>query len=653
MAILKALMTLMLGIFLTHQIQAQDIIQIPDDSEILYISSGVEIAIDQEGLLTLEDVASGDFAFKSTRFPFGGGYTSDTFWFRFTLQKKSKGKKSILLSAGPTYIDSLVLYSPSTKNATSYTIQTAGDTIEANKLPLGLQYGPYTFSINLNDNNPHTFYLKMHGYDDSALQLTLSSSDQLTKINNIDLIISGFIIGALTLISINAFIMWRWLKHPIYLIIIGYALFTITHKIMLSGVIARYLLPNSPNIMNMIDPLSSSFQCFFSIIFYIMYYNSKEKFSKLHYLFISFLLLTILTLISIPLGYFIYFAPYMLLFALFLLPSLLFISWKATRTGFMGSKAIFIGTSIYVALISIAILNAVGIVPFYPFILNAPTVASLIFLFSMQQGMYRQVNQFEVEKIAAEIAANEANKKADEEKTRRAEQSTFMTMVAHEIHTPLAVIDSAIQTIGINNPNLAPFISDRHKRIQNSISLLNQLLENTLAAESNESRPLQPKVENINTEEFVSLHAKNSLSKEKIYTLDIEPDSIITADPKLLKHIISNLLVNAEKYSPKETPIFITVEKQERKNQLGIAISVKNSHFSDKMIEPSHWLKKYFRQTDTPNINGFGLGLYLVKKITEAHQGDISIDIQPTYSRFNWLVTISVWLPNIRIEDHI
>ncbi|MBJ7537324.1 sensor histidine kinase [Marinomonas transparens] len=650
---MRTFFTFIYSLFFSCLIQAQEVITLTDDSEILYLSSGIDIAIDPTGLLTIDDITASDVVFKNTPFPFNGGYTRDTHWFRFTVQKSapksdSKNTKNIssfLLAAGPTYIDKLTLYSPSTKNESSYTVQVAGDTIAANQHPLGLIYGPYTFSITLTDNEPQTLYLKMQGNDDSTLQLILSSRDQLAKINNLDMLLSGFILGALTLISINAFIMWRWLKQPIYLPIIGYAIVIIIHKVMLSGIIARYLLPDSPNIMNLVDPLSISFHSLCSITFFIMYYDSKHSFPRLHYFFLSFLIFTIVTIFSIPLGYYLYFAPYLFLFALMLLPSLLFVSWKVAQTGSVGSQSVFIGTTIYVAILSIAILSALGAIPFYPMIMNAPAIASLVFLFSMQQGMHRQVNQFEAEKLVAEIAASKANKKANEEIQRRHEQSTFMTMVAHEIHTPLAVIDSAIQTIEMSSPTLSPFISERHNRIQNSVSRLSQLLENTLDAESHDSRPLQPKIESINTEPFILNCLQESLPKTRPYTLNISPDCTINADPNLFKHIISNLLVNAKKYSPNDSTIHISIHEQEKNAQIGTLFSIQNNHYSNVPIDPSRWLNKYFRQTETPNINGFGLGLYLVHKIIDAHQGDINIDIKPTPSVSNWLVTVNVWLP--------
>lgn len=650
---MKTLIILMFGIFLTQQIQAQEIIQVPDDSDVLYISSGVEVAIDQEGLLTIEDVASGALKFKQTLLPYSGGLTRSIHWFRFTLQNTEFSNNKRLLIAEPNYVDKLELYSPTRSGDSRYTMMVSGDSIVVNERPIPSIHGFHAFEIILENNKPTTFYLKMQTHDVSVLSLTISTLERFSSPLSSNMFLSGLVLGALILISIRAFSMWLWLRQPIYLYIIGYGFGAILHQIVLSGLILDFLLPESPNIITMIDPISACLQSIFFIKFVTEFFESKHHFPRLHYLLSLLFYFSIVTIISIPFDYFVDLSPYLFIFAIILLPALLYITWKAQKLGVMGSKSVFWGACIYVPLILSNLFGSIGIIPLYPIIMNAPAFASLVLLFSMQQSMYRQVNQFEVEKIAAEIAANEANKKAEEEKQRRAEQSTFMTMVAHEIHTPLAVIDSAIQTIGRNNPNLAPFISDRHTRIQNSVSLLNQLLENTLAAESNDSRPLQPKIEQINAEEFVSFHTKNSLSNEKNYTLDIESDSIITADPKLLKHIISNLLVNAEKYSPKETPIFITVEKQERNTQLGIVISVKNNHFSETPIEPSNWLKKYFRQTETPNINGFGLGLYLVNKIIDAHQGDISIDIQPTASRFNWLVTITVWLPSIRIEDHI
>jgi len=630
-------------------LHAQEIISVPDKNELIRLSSGFEVAIDKQGLLTIDDVIADTLTFENTQLPFGGGYTRSTHWFRFSLQQKEAVPTSWLLIAGPGYTDRLELYSPA-NNGSNYTMTATGDTIAASQLPLGLRYGSHTFMIHLNDDQPHTFYLKMQSHNTSALHLKLSSKGGHSQFSSTQMLFSGFTLGILVLLILNAYTTWGWLRQSPYLLIIGYSIGAILHRISLDGLIPQYLFPNSPAIVNVLAPIGTCFLVGFLTAFFIVFYDSKHNFPRLHIIFTSVLLLAVITLLSIPFDYFVSLAPYLLLATLLLFPTLVYVTWQGTKLNLLGSQAVFVGFSIYTSLVAVNIFSVIGVIPAYPITLEMPQIASLVFLFTMQQGMHRQVSKFELEKLAAELSAEKATEKAKDEKQRRDEQSTFMTMVAHEIHTPLSVIDSAIQTIERNKPKLGTLISDRHSRIQSSVAQLNQLLENTLTAESNNDSPLLPEIEPLQADRFMSNSLQEALSNETHCQLTIPPDFTIHADRKLLQHIVSNLLVNAEKYSPKGSALSLSLEKQERNNQLGSLMKIQNKYISQTKPDSSRWMKKYFRQTDTPNISGFGLGLYLVDKIITAHQGNITIDT--SHNAADWLVTMMVWLPDIESMDH-
>tara|TARA_R110001583_G_scaffold9267_1_gene44055 strand:- start:1031 stop:3028 length:1998 start_codon:yes stop_codon:yes gene_type:complete len=632
------------------QAQAYEVISVPDNNEVLRLSSGFEVAIDKQGLLTIDDVINGSLTFKDTQLPLGGGYTRNTHWFRFTLQQKETVPTTWLLIAGPNYIDRLELYSPSNGHS-NYTMMAVGDTIAASQLPLNLQYSSHTFMIILSDNQPHTFYLKMQTHSTSALHLSLASPISFNQYNNLHLLYSGFMLAVFVLLIIHASTVWAWLREATYLLIIGYAIGATLHRIAIDGLVAQYLLPNSPTIVNMFAPLGTFFLVSCFLAFFIVFYNTKQRHHRLHYLFISIIFFAVATLLSIPFDYYVTLAPYLLMASLFLSPIMLYVSWQGVKSNLDGSKSVLVGYIIYLILVTINILNGTGIIPSHPIALEMPQTASLIFLFSMHQGMAKQVNKFKIEKLTAEIKANDALIKAEDEKQRRLEQSTFMTMIAHELHTPLSVIDSAIQTIEMTNPELGTLISERHHRIQHSVNHLNKLLENTLAAESNEFRPLQPEIELIQAESFMRNVLQASLSDANRCQLTLTADCTICADHTLLQHIVSNLLVNAEKYTPTGSTFLLIVEKQERNNQVGTLISIQNIHTAEKKPDPSRWMKKYYRQTDTQNIKGFGLGLYLVQKIIEAHQGIITINI--SQNQPEWLITITAWLPDTDIKDDI
>ena len=116
-------------------------------------------------------------------------------------------------------------------------------------------------------------------------------------------------------------------------------------------------------------------------------------------------------------------------------------------------------------------------------------------------------------------------------------------------------------------------------------------------------------------------------------------DSVLSADRLHITNIIYNLLDNAMKYSDREPSILISTE--DFKN--GLLIHIKDS---GKGIKPSDQKKifdKFYRvsQVNIHDIKGFGLGLYYVKKLTQAHKGEISLR-----SEINKGSTFSIFIPH-------
>jgi two-component system phosphate regulon sensor histidine kinase PhoR len=91
--------------------------------------------------------------------------------------------------------------------------------------------------------------------------------------------------------------------------------------------------------------------------------------------------------------------------------------------------------------------------------------------------------------------------------------------------------------------------------------------------------------------------------------------------------LINNLLSNAVKYSDKEPVIDIEGFTQDN----NVCIKVADNGIGINKIDQKHVFDKFYRAS-TGNIHkfkGLGLGLYYVKKIAEAHGGDVTVISKP------------------------
>ena len=114
----------------------------------------------------------------------------------------------------------------------------------------------------------------------------------------------------------------------------------------------------------------------------------------------------------------------------------------------------------------------------------------------------------------------------------------------------------------------------------------------------------------MSNEQKVKLIYNSSLNKD---------EKFISADEKQLRRVITNLLSNGINYAYKDTDFNITTEIH---NEI-LEISLENSGPPIDKNTQKHLFEKYISNANKYQKVGFGLGLYLSKKIIEAHNGKI------------------------------
>jgi len=620
----------------------QAIISVPDDNEILFLTTDIEVLIDKQGTLSLDEIMHGDYTFIPTTLPFSGGYTKNTHWFRFNLQRDENSSRDWILNAGPGYLDSVRLYSPSSSDDATYDMIQAGDHTAASTRPTALQYGLNSFQITLADELPHTFYLRLQTHSTSALNLKLATVGALTQFNNQGNVIEGLKLGIYILLTLHPLIMWLWLRKSTYLLVVGYILGAISLNISINGFVAQSLFPESLVLIDVLAPIGSGMQIIFLTLFFIFFYNTKHSFPKLHNLFVFVTLFSIVTMASIAFDQFVVLKPYLLMTVLLIILCFLYVTWRAMALKQLGSQVIFWGFMFYTLMVYANILAASGVIPAAPILLELPQIGSIIFMIFIQVGLYQQVTSSKKLQQDTEVRAVIAENKSLVEKQRREDQSSFMTMVTHEFRTPLAEIDSAIQMLNLS-PSVDTSASERYHQIQLSVTHLNNLLENALIAERSSNELLQPQIELLSLRSFITTLMQRIMFNDRMYHIDISADLKATVSPRLFDIAVSNLVVNALKYSPDESDIYVQVVPHTQESHSGTLVTVTNNYHSLTKPDVSKWFDKYYRDANPSNINGFGLGLYLVNKIVTAHNGNTSCSVIPMDG--HWQVAVKLWFP--------
>ncbi|OCQ98796.1 histidine kinase [Nostoc sp. MBR 210] len=203
----------------------------------------------------------------------------------------------------------------------------------------------------------------------------------------------------------------------------------------------------------------------------------------------------------------------------------------------------------------------------------------------------------------------------------------FFSMVSHEFRTPLSIILGSAQLLAQSNQQWTEEkkLKNLH-RIQSSARSMNQLLTDILTLTRAEAGKLEFHPELIDLEAFcINLIEDIQFANRQNYTIKFISQGSCThakLDEKLLYSILSNLLSNSMKYSSPEESIFLTLSCkphaiffQVKDNGIGIP-----SEFQQHLFLPFH------RANNVGKIVGSGLGLAVVKKCLEIHNGEIYLD---------------------------
>ena len=214
------------------------------------------------------------------------------------------------------------------------------------------------------------------------------------------------------------------------------------------------------------------------------------------------------------------------------------------------------------------------------------------------------------------------------------QQQNFMMALTHELKTPIAVTKLNLETLRkhkLDEQRQQKMIqaalqeTDRLDVLANNILVASQL-EGGGYVQSKEPMDLSGLVAN-------SIQEFRHRFPDRHWEEHIEPGCTILGDPVLLGLLVSNLVENALKYSPREGAIGVVVDRKGRH----IHLSVRDQGPGIPDEEKRRIFDKFYRtgHEATRRTKGTGLGLYLCLKIAEDHKAVLRVvDNSPVGSIF-------------------
>ncbi|MED1468094.1 ATP-binding protein [Bacillus salipaludis] len=225
------------------------------------------------------------------------------------------------------------------------------------------------------------------------------------------------------------------------------------------------------------------------------------------------------------------------------------------------------------------------------------------------------------------------------EKMRR----DFIANVSHELRTPISMLQGYSEAIVDDIAETQEEKKEMAKVIYDESLRMGRLVNELLDLARMEAGHIQLTVEEVNLSSFINriIHKFQGLAKEHEILLSSNIGNIVSPisfDPDRIEQVLTNLIDNAIRHTPKDGRV--TLKVSEENNRIVMEVSDSGSGIPE---EDLPFVFERFYKADkarTRGRSGTGLGLAIAKNIIEAHRGHISV-----HSKIGQGTTFSFFLP--------
>jgi signal transduction histidine kinase len=205
----------------------------------------------------------------------------------------------------------------------------------------------------------------------------------------------------------------------------------------------------------------------------------------------------------------------------------------------------------------------------------------------------------------------------------------FVFIAAHELRTPVTAIRGYAEMLGDVSKDMSPQGKEFVTRLQQAGSRLATLVNDLLEVARSQAGRLKftTSPQDLGALVQATLNELLPLAKEKKHTLVYTPPANlppVMADKDKLQEVLVNLIGNAIKYTPDGGQVEVTLTLQAKEAIVGI----KDNGLGISKEDQAKLFQRFFRveSEETKNIQGTGLGLFIVRQLVEKMDGRIWVE---------------------------
>lgn len=244
--------------------------------------------------------------------------------------------------------------------------------------------------------------------------------------------------------------------------------------------------------------------------------------------------------------------------------------------------------------------------------------------------IFLQIRAHRLAKIQLQTLADLAifEKRLENERMHREDQEKLLTMLGHELKTPLA-------TMRMLTTNDTPGSGEFQRAINDMAEVIDRCVQTGQLSDQR----LRPRAEPCNLVDMIWKSIDYHHLSSRIAFHSETNNALVTSDSQMLNIMFNNLMDNAQKYGDVQNEIEITILGKTRGTQIGYEITVSNLPGDAGFPDPEHVFDKYYRSPQAHRQIGSGLGLFLVSGLARVLGGDIRYEPDASHIRF------VLWLP--------
>lgn len=572
--------------------------------------------------------------FKPVPYGFSAGFTRSVHWLRFTLHApapNAKGQRELLLEIHPPYLDDLQIYLSQPEADGTFEVRRAGDLLPhaAKEFP----HRAFVLAVDFADPRPRTVYVRLRTTSSSVLAVKAWPPKEFAEHTAREYALLGLLFGLFFAGLLANLWQGLWRNEALHRRFIAYMGATLVNLSGVNGLAAEFLLLHSPFWASHWVSLGTLLVALFGVRFYMLALDIAHAPSWMRWIYRIQIWLAVA---SLPTPFFNLYTEAVKLVLPFISLTLMTGALRSMQLWRQENSAgkFLLAAHLFSLAGTLSIVpTLLGWLPGQLWLIYGFQLGPLATLLALQLMLSKRMRSMQTQLHQAALETERAHTTAQQERAEREQQRHFLSMLTHELKTPLSVIR---MRLGSKAPT-----ARMQTHAKQAVENIDAIVERCALVSQIDDKAAPFQRQPCHIDELLGEVLAQQAAAQRV-SLSLAPTAsaaAVQSEPLLLRTVLGNLIDNALKYSPPDSTVQMDVELHTQDARDGVRLQIHNAVGVAGVPDAAQVFEKYYRSPGAHQQSGSGLGLYIVKALAE--RLGASID----YRQHAGLIVFDLWLP--------